>query len=97
MDHQTIGRWKIRPGWIVAAGLAVLALVAVGVPLVSLLSVGVLLLCPLLMWSMHGGGHAQERLHPRTAEHEHDPRDAASAPHLREPRPTQQPDEQGQQ
>jgi hypothetical protein len=66
MDHQTIGGTKIRPAWIVAAGLAVIALVAFGVPLVSLLYVGVLLLCPLMMAGMHGGHgrghdtHAQE-------------------------------------
>ncbi|MBI3647585.1 MAG: hypothetical protein HY240_02330 [Actinobacteria bacterium] len=47
---------KIRPTWVVAAGSAVVALVALGVPLVGLLYVGVLLLCPLLMMSMHGGG-----------------------------------------
>lgn len=59
MDHQTMGGTRIRPAWIVAAGLAVVALVALGVPLVSLLYVGVLLLCPLLMAGMHGGhGHA---------------------------------------
>lgn len=57
MDHQTMGGMKIRPAWVVAAGLAVVALVALGVPLVGLLYVGVLLLCPLLMMSMHGGGH----------------------------------------
>jgi len=57
MDHQTIGGRKLRPGWLVAAGVAVVALVALGVPLASLLYVGVLLLCPLLMMGMHGGGH----------------------------------------
>ena len=62
MDHQTKGGMKIRPAWIVAAGLAVLALVAAGVPLVSLLYVGILLLCPLLMASMHGG-HGQAHGH----------------------------------
>lgn len=62
MDHQTMGRTKIRPAWLVAAGLAVLALVAVGVPLVSLLYVGILLLCPLLMAGMHGG-HGQAHGH----------------------------------
>ena len=55
MDHQTMWGKKIRPTWIVAAGLAVLALVAVGIPLVSLLYVGILLLCPLMMVGMHGG------------------------------------------
>ncbi len=58
MNHQTMGGSRIRPGWLVAAGLAVLALVAAGVPLVSLLYVGILLLCPLLMAGMHGG-HGQ--------------------------------------
>lgn len=68
MDHQTTGRTRIRPAWIVAAALAVLLLVAFGVPLVSLLYVGILLLCPLMMAGMHGGhgqvhaheGHSQE-------------------------------------
>ena len=55
MDHQTMGGTKIRPAWIVAAGLAVVALVSVGLPLVSLLYVGILLLCSLLMAGMHGG------------------------------------------
>jgi Na+/glutamate symporter len=62
MDHKTMGGTRIRPGWIVAAGLAVLALVAFGVPLVSLLYVGILLLCPLLMVGMHGG-HGQAHGH----------------------------------
>lgn len=62
MDHQPMGGIKIRPAWIVAAGLAVLALVAVGVPLGTLLFVGVLLLCPLLMAGMHGG-HGQAHDH----------------------------------
>lgn len=62
MDRQTIGKTKIRPAWLVAAGLAVLALVALGVPLVSLLYVGILLLCPLLMAGMHGG-HGQDHGH----------------------------------
>jgi len=57
MDHQTIGGRKLRPGWLVAAALVGVGLVAVGIPLASLLSVGVLLLCPLLMMGMHGGGH----------------------------------------
>ena len=69
MDHQTMGGTRIRPAWIVAAGLAVLVLVAFGVPLVSLLYVGILLLCPLLMAGMHGGhgrahgheAHSQDR------------------------------------
>ena len=68
MDHPTMGRSRIRPGWLVVAGLGVLPLVAAGVPLVSLLYVGVLLLCPLLMAGMHGGhgrapgheGHTEE-------------------------------------
>jgi hypothetical protein len=68
MDHQTMGKSRIRPAWIVAAGLAVLALLAIGVPLVSLLYVGILLLCPLLMAGMHGGhgghgGHGQAHGH----------------------------------
>jgi len=67
MDHPTMGRSKIRPGWLVAAGLGVLALVAAGVPLVSLLYVGVLLLCPLLMAGMHGG-HGQAHRHEADAE-----------------------------
>lgn len=59
MDSRPMGRTRIRPAWIVAAGLAVLAFVAAGVPLVSLLYVGALLLCPLLMAGIHGGhGHA---------------------------------------
>jgi len=62
MDHQAMGGMKIRPAWIVAAGLAVLALVAAGIPLVSLLYVGILLLCPLLMAGMHGG-HGQAHSH----------------------------------
>ena len=67
MDHQTMGRTKIRPAWLVAAGLAVLALVALGVSLVSLLYVGILLLCPLLMAGMHGG-HGQDHGHDAHAE-----------------------------
>ena len=60
MDHPTTGGSRIRPGWLVVAGIGLLALVAAGVPLVSLLYVGVLLLCPLLMAGMHGGHrHAQ--------------------------------------
>jgi hypothetical protein len=62
MDRQTMGRTRIRPAWIVAAGFAVLALVAAGVPLASLLYVGILLLCPLLMAGMHGG-HGQAHGH----------------------------------
>jgi hypothetical protein len=66
MDHQTMGGTRIRPAWVVAAGLAVLVLVAFGIPLVSLLYVGILLLCPLMMAGMHGGhgqghdAHAEE-------------------------------------
>lgn len=68
MDHQRMGGIRIRPAWIVAAGLAVLALVAAGVPLGTLLFVGVLLLCPLLMAGMHAG-HGQAHGHEtRTAE-----------------------------
>jgi len=68
MDHQTKARTKIKPAWLVAAGLAVLALVALGVPLVSLLYVGILLLCPLLMAGMHGG-------HGQAHDHEANPED----------------------
>ncbi len=57
MDDHTTAGGRIWPAWLVTAGLAVVALVALGVPLVSLLYVGVLLLCPLLMMRMHGGGH----------------------------------------
>lgn len=58
MDHGGMSRAKIKPVWLVASGLAVLALVSAGVPLGSLLFVGILLLCPLLMAGMHGGhGH----------------------------------------
>ena len=67
MDRQTMGRSRIRPGWLVAAGLGLLALVAAGVPLVSLLYVGVLLLCPLLMAGMHGG-HRQAQDHDAQAD-----------------------------
>ena len=57
MDHPTTGRSRIRPGWLVVAGVGLLALVAAGIPLGSLLYIGVLLLCPLLMAGMHGGHH----------------------------------------
>ena len=67
MDHGGMSGAKIKPVWLVAAGLAVLALVAVGVPLVSLLYVGILLLCPLLMAGMHGG-HGHCRGHEAHAE-----------------------------
>ena len=67
MDHRTMGGTKVRPAWIIAAGLVVVALVALGVPLVSLFYVGVLLLCPLLMAGMHGG-HGQG--HDRGGRHE---------------------------
>lgn len=77
MDHQTIGGTRIRPAWIVAAGLVVLALVALGIPLVSLLYVGVLLLCPLLMIGMHGG-HGQN--HDHESHHGRSDHAAASDP-----------------
>ena len=69
MDHPTTGRSRIRPGWLVVAGVGLLALVAAGVPLVSLLYVGVLLLCPLLMAGMHGGhrGHDAQAKGPEGA------------------------------
>jgi hypothetical protein len=63
MDDRKKGGMQIRPAWIAAAGLGVLALAAGGVPLVSLLYVGLLLLCPLLMAGMHGG-------HGRASGHE---------------------------
>lgn len=82
MDHQAVGRTRIRPAWIVAAGLVVLALVALGVPLVSLLYVGVLLLCPLLMAGMHGG-HGQGHDHDAQQGHSDrpSPDDPASSTH----------------
>lgn len=84
MDHQTTGRTRIRPAWIVAAALAMLVLVAFGVPLVSLLYVGILLLCPLLMVGMHGG-HGQAQSHVGHAQHEDgagstDPRGSGTGP-----------------
>lgn len=87
MDPTKIGRFKIRPSWVVAAGLAVLALVAAGIPLGSLLSLGVLLLCPLLMWSMHGSGHGQGHgsSNAHVDGHAHDPSDAASTWRRQEP------------
>jgi hypothetical protein len=65
MDHRTLRRPRVRPGWVVAAALAAVALVAVGIPLASLLYVGVLLLCPLMMLGMHGGhgSHGVEQSH----------------------------------
>ena len=70
MDHQTMGGTRIRPAWIVAAGLAVLALVAVGVPLVSLLYVGILLLCPLGQLVLNGAH--RDTLHREAAVGRHE-------------------------
>lgn len=62
MDHQRVSRTMVRPAWLVAGGLAAIALIAVGVPLASLLYVGILLLCPLVMLGMHRG-HGQRHGH----------------------------------
>lgn len=65
------GRWvaaKGRVGWIVVGVLGVLVLVAIGVPLASLLYVGVLLLCPLMMATMHGG-HGHTEVHRDHGDH----------------------------
>lgn len=69
MDHRTFGGRKLRPGWLVAAGLGVVLLLALGIPLGSLLYVGVLLLCPLLMMGMRGGGHGHGSEGPPETHH----------------------------
>lgn len=55
--HKVLG--NVKPAWVVVAVVAAAGLGALGVPLVALLFIGVLLLCPLMMLGMHGGGHGQ--------------------------------------
>lgn len=53
------GLLKDRRIWWLAAG-AVAAAIAAGVSLSTVLLVGFLLLCPLAMAGMHGGGHSHD-------------------------------------
>ena len=56
MNHGT-AQTSRRPLIAVALGVAVVALTVFKVPLGTLLLLGLVLLCPLLMAGMHGGGH----------------------------------------
>ncbi len=71
---------KGRRIWWLVAGVAAIAAVGVGVSLRTIALLGFLLLCPLAMAGMHGGGHAHggsnERASDGPAE---DDREAGSA------------------
>lgn len=72
-----------RYGTVIGFGLgaSVLAL-WVGVPLGTILFIGVLLLCPLMMMGMHGGGHGGHGWPPGT-ETDPDERHRSADPHAR--------------
>ena len=52
-------RPRLRTVLLAAAGVVVVA-VTLRVPLATVFTLGVLLICPLLMVGMHGGGHGDE-------------------------------------
>lgn len=62
MNHGTAQTNRL-PLIAVALGVALLAVTVFNVPLGTLLLLGVLLLCPLLLTGMHGGGHDQGGQH----------------------------------
>ena len=51
-------RPRLRTVLLAAAGVVVVA-VTLRVPLATVFTLGVLLICPLLMFGMHGGGHGE--------------------------------------
>lgn len=48
---------RVRTVILVVVGLVVLAVTLFRVPLATVFTLGLLLICPLLMVGMHGGGH----------------------------------------
>ncbi len=57
MDRIDAKRTRLAPALVIVAGLVVLAVMLFRVPLATVFTVGLLLVCPLLMVGMHGGGH----------------------------------------
>jgi hypothetical protein len=53
-------RPRLRTSLLVAAGVVVVAVTLFRVPLATVFTLGVLLVCPLLMVGMHGGGHGAD-------------------------------------
>ena len=49
---------QLRTALLTLAGVIVVAVTLFRVPLATVFTLGVLLICPLLMVGMHGGGHA---------------------------------------
>lgn len=58
MDRIDAKRTRFGPVLVILTGLVVLAVMLFQVPLATVFTLGLLLVCPLLMAGMHGGGHA---------------------------------------
>ena len=58
MDRIDAKRTRLAPVLVIVAGLVVLAVMLFRVPIATVFTLGLLLVCPLLMVGMHGGGHA---------------------------------------
>lgn len=58
MDRIDAKRTRLGPVLVILTGLVVLAVMLFRVPLATVFTLGLLLVCPLLMVGMHGGGHA---------------------------------------
>jgi hypothetical protein len=58
MDRIDAKRTRLAPVLVIVGGLVILAVMLFRVPLATVFTVGLLLVCPLLMVGMHGGGHA---------------------------------------
>lgn len=57
MDRIDARRNRLAPVLVIVAGLVFLAVMLFRVPLATVFTVGLLLVCPMLMVGMHGGGH----------------------------------------
>lgn len=68
-------RPKLRTLLLALGGVIVVAVTLFRVPLATVFTLGVLLICPLLMIGMHGGGHGAE--HSTADDVREDPNDRA--------------------